>query len=59
MDILTVVLLWVFDLAVVLGFFAPKTNFCTMGTVSDVISLGDTGQMSSWLFAIDLAISLV
>ncbi|MEB8434183.1 YeeE/YedE family protein [Cocleimonas sp. KMM 6892] len=56
MEILTVVLLWAFGLAVVLGFFATKTNFCTMGAVSDVVNIGDTGRMRSWVFAIGLAI---
>ncbi len=56
MDIVTVVLLWAFGLAVVLGFFATKTNFCTMGAVSDVVNIGDTGRMRAWVFAIGLAI---
>ncbi|WP_299874335.1 YeeE/YedE family protein [uncultured Cocleimonas sp.] len=56
MDILTVFLLWAFGLAVVLGFFATKTNFCTMGAVSDMVNIGDTGRMRAWVFAIGLAI---
>lgn len=56
MDIVTNILLWAFGLAVVLGFFATKTNFCTMGAVSDVVNMGDTGRMRAWVFAIGLAI---
>lgn len=56
MLITTTVLLWAFGLAVVLGIFANKTNFCTMGAVSDWVNIGDTGRMRSWVFAMGLAI---
>lgn len=45
-----------FGLGVVFGFFANKTNFCTMGAVSDVVNMGDWGRMRSWLLAIAIAI---
>lgn len=32
-----------------------KTNFCTMGAVSDWVNMGDTGRMRSWLLAIAVA----
>ena len=56
MEITTTILVWAFGLALVLGFFANKTNFCTMGAVSDVVNIGDTGRMRAWVFAMGLAI---
>ena len=56
MEITTTILAWAFGLAIVLGFFANKTNFCTMGAVSDVVNIGDTGRMRAWVFAMGLAI---
>ncbi|MDZ7754605.1 MAG: YeeE/YedE family protein [Gammaproteobacteria bacterium] len=41
-----------FGLALVLGAVAHKTNFCTMGAVSDWVNMGDTGRMRAWLLAI-------
>lgn len=45
------VLLIVFALAAVLGAIANKTNFCTMGAVSDWVNMGDTGRLRAWLLA--------
>jgi hypothetical protein len=56
MEITTTILLWAFGLAVILGIFANKTNFCTMGAVSDLVNIGDTGRMRAWVFAMGLAI---
>lgn len=50
------VLMWMFAVAVVLGALTSKTNFCTMGAVSDWLNMGDTGRMRAWLFAIAIAI---
>ncbi len=47
---------WGFGLGVVFGFFANKTNFCTMGAVSDVVNMGDMGRMRAWLLAIAVAV---
>jgi uncharacterized membrane protein YedE/YeeE len=49
------VLLLVFLAALVLGGVANKTNFCTMGAVSDWVNMGDTGRLRSWLFAVAVA----
>jgi uncharacterized protein len=49
------VLLVVFGIAVVMGAVANKTNFCTMGAVSDWVNMGDTGRMRAWVFAIAIA----
>jgi len=56
MEITTTILFWAFGLAVVLGVFANKTNFCTMGAVSDLVNIGDTGRMRAWVFAMGMAI---
>lgn len=44
-----------FVLAFIMGAAVKKTDFCTMGAVSDWVNMGDTGRMRSWLFAIAVA----
>ncbi len=51
------VLLLVFVIALIMGAVANKTNFCTMGAVSDWVNMGDTGRLRAWLFAIAVALS--
>ena len=49
-------LLWgAFAIALLMGMAVNKTNFCTMGAVSDLVNMGDTGRIRAWLFAIALA----
>lgn len=49
--------LWsVFGIALVLGVVVNKTNFCTMGAVSDWVNIGDTGRFRAWLLAIAIAV---
>ncbi|BBP03354.1 membrane protein [Sulfuriferula plumbiphila] len=49
--------LWLtFGIALILGAVVNKTNFCTMGAVSDWVNMGDTGRMRSWLLAIAVAL---
>jgi len=55
MEITTTILFWAFGLAMILGIVATKTNFCTMGAISDWVNIGDTGRMRAWVFAIGLA----
>ncbi|WP_455204085.1 YeeE/YedE family protein [Kaarinaea lacus] len=51
------ILLWsAFAIAFVMGAVVNKTNFCTMGAVSDMVNIGDSGRMRSWLFAMAIAI---
>jgi hypothetical protein len=50
------ILMSVFAVAVILGAVANKTNFCTMGAVSDVVNIGDTGRIRAWLFAMTVAL---
>lgn len=49
--------LWsVFAVALIMGAVVNKTNFCTMGAVSDLINIGDSGRMRAWLLAMAVAI---
>jgi hypothetical protein len=50
------ILVWGFVIAVIMGAVANKTNFCTMGAVSDWVNINDTGRMRSWVFAMSVAI---
>ena len=50
------VLLAVFLVAAVMGAIVNKTNFCTMGAVSDWVNIGDTGRMRAWVFAMVIAL---
>jgi uncharacterized membrane protein YedE/YeeE len=55
-NIHTQVLLIVFALAALMGAVANKTNFCTMGAVSDWVNMGDTGRMRAWMLAMAVAL---
>lgn len=57
LEITTVVLLLSFAVAIVMGAAANKTNFCTMGAVSDWVNMGDTGRMGAWMLSIGIAIA--
>ena len=56
MNLATMIILWGLGLGVVLGFVASKTNFCTMGAVSDVVNMGSWGRMRAWILAISISI---
>ena len=50
-------LLWAsLAIAVLLGAVANKTNFCTMGAVSDLVNMSDWGRMRAWMLAIATAL---
>ena len=51
------VLLSVFVIALLMGAVANKTNFCTMGAVSDWVNMGDTGRLRAWLLAMAVALT--
>ncbi|WP_319823960.1 YeeE/YedE family protein [Thalassovita sp.] len=40
----------------VFGFIVYRTNFCTMGSISDILSFGDFSRFRAWLLAIAVAI---
>jgi len=49
--------LWMtFAIAVVMGAVVNKTNFCTMGAVSDWVNMGDLGRIRAWVLAIAVAL---
>ena len=50
------VALWGFLVAVAFGAIANKTNFCTMGAVSDWVNMGDKNRLRAWFLAIGVAI---
>jgi uncharacterized membrane protein YedE/YeeE len=48
--------LWsTFVIALIMGAVVNKTNFCTMGAVSDMVNMGDYGRFRAWLLAIAVA----
>ncbi len=48
---------WAFGLAFILGAVATWSNFCTMGSVSDLVNMGDKTRLGSWFLAIATAIA--
>jgi uncharacterized membrane protein YedE/YeeE len=44
-----------FIISVILGAIVNKTNFCTMGAVSDMVNIGDYGRFRAWILAIAVA----
>ena len=49
-------ILWLgFIIAFIMGAVATKTNFCTMGAVSDLVNMGDSGRIRAWLLAMAVA----
>jgi hypothetical protein len=45
-----------FVLAFIFGAVGNKTNFCTMGAVSDWVNMGDKNRLRMWLLAIAVAL---
>jgi len=49
--------LWsIFAIALIMGAVVNKTNFCTMGAVSDWVNMGDTGRLRAWMLAIAVGV---
>jgi uncharacterized protein len=54
---LTAQVLWAaFVMAAVFGAIAQRTHFCTMGAVSDIVTMGDWTRMRMWVMAMGVAI---
>jgi uncharacterized membrane protein YedE/YeeE len=50
--------LWsTFIIALLMGALVNKTNFCTMGAVSDMVNMGDLGRFRAWMLAIAVAVA--
>ena len=45
-----------FAVAAVFGWVAARTNFCTMGALSDVVNMGHWGRLRMWLLAVAVAV---
>ena len=45
-----------FLIGIVFGAVVNKTNFCTMGAVSDWVNMGNKGRLRAWFLAIGIAI---
>ncbi len=43
-------------IGIVFGFLVHRTNFCTMGSLSDILSFGDWNRFRAWMLAIGVAI---
>ena len=52
----TIVGLGGFAVGLVFGATAQRTNFCTMGAISDAVLMGDRRRLRAWLLAIAVAI---
>ena len=52
----TVCLSCIFFLALIMGAVVCKTNFCTMGAISDWVNMGDTGRLKAWFLAVAVSI---
>ena len=46
-----------FGIAFAFGAIAQRTNFCTMGAISDIVNMGSWGRMRMWLLAMAVAIA--
>ena len=53
---LSTLALWAaFGLAALFGAIAQRTHFCTMGAVSDIVTMGDWTRMRMWVMAMGVA----
>lgn len=46
-----------FAIAFAFGAVAQRTNFCTMGAISDIVNMGSWGRMRMWMLAMAVAIA--
>ena len=56
MEVAAQLLIYTSILGFILGFVVTKTNFCTMGAVSDWVNIGDLSRFKAWMFAAAIAI---
>ena len=45
-----------FAIGAVFGYAGSRSNFCTMGAVSDIVNMGDWNRMRMWALAVAVAI---
>ena len=46
-----------FLIGLLFGFIVFRTNFCTMGSISDILTFGDYNRFRAWLLAGGVAIA--
>lgn len=46
-----------FVIALIFGAIANRTNFCTMGAVSDWVNMGLKGRLGAWVLAMGIAVA--
>ena len=56
MEVAAELLIYTSILGFILGFVVTKTNFCTMGAVSDWVNIGDLSRFKAWMFAAAIAV---
>ncbi len=56
MDITLKLLSYTEILGFILGYIVNKTNFCTMGAVSDWVNIGDLNRFKAWMLATSIAV---
>jgi uncharacterized membrane protein YedE/YeeE len=56
LSVTTIVGLGGFFIGLVFGAVVQRTNFCTMGSISDLVLMGDGRRFRAWLLAIAVAI---
>ena len=42
-------------IGIAFGFIVYRTNFCTMGSISDILSFGDWSRFRAWILAMAVA----
>ena len=47
-----------FVIGIIFGATAQRTNFCTMGALSDIVFMGNWSRFRAWILAIAVAIIL-
>ena len=56
LSVTTLVATTAFFAGMAFGAIANKTNFCTMGGVSDMVLMGETSRFRAWMLAVAVAI---
>ncbi len=54
--ITTIVAGWGFVVGLIFGVTVQKTNFCTMGAISDMVFMGNYNRFRAWILAIAVAL---
>jgi uncharacterized protein len=55
-NLATTVAWWGFAIAFILGVISARTQFCTLGAVSDIVNMNEWSRMRMWVLAMAVAI---